>query len=98
MSALAEIFDLYRMGFRSMVLGRTLWKIVIIKLIIMFGVLKLFFFPNYLRSNFTSDQERASHVLESITKPYLPRALTSDRYREAASPGLMSNNHSNRGR
>ena len=98
MPAIEEILDLYRSGFRSMVLGRTLWKVVIIKLIIMFGVLKLFFFPNYLHSNFKSDQDRASHVLESITKPYLPRKPASDRYREAGTPGLASNNHSNRGR
>lgn len=54
-------------GFRNMTLGRTLWKIIIIKLIIMFGVLKLFFFPNFLNSNFTSDQQKADYVLDQIT-------------------------------
>lgn len=98
MPAVAEILDLYRSGFRAMVLGRTLWKVVIIKLIVMFGVLKLFFFPNYLHSNFKSDQERANHVLESITKPYLPRAPTSSGNAEGGSVGLASNTHSNKGR
>lgn len=87
------IIDLYRSGFRSMVLGRTLWKIVIIKLVVMFGVLKVFFFPDYLHNNFTSDQDRASHVLESITKPYLSRAPASDRYAEAPGPGPESTTH-----
>jgi len=71
MPRLQKIIALYRDGFRHMVLGRTLWKIVIIKLIIMFGVLKLFFFPDFLQTNFANDQERADHVLDSITKPYL---------------------------
>ncbi len=62
------IYRFYRDGFSSMVLGKTLWKIIFIKLIIMFGVLKLFFFPNYLSTNFETDNERASHVLEEITK------------------------------
>jgi hypothetical protein len=38
-----RIYRFYIDGFRSMTLGKTLWKIVIIKLIIMFAVLKLFF-------------------------------------------------------
>ena len=60
---------LYRDGFRSMVLGRTLWKIIIIKLLIMFGVLKLFFFPNYLNSTYETEAEKAAHVLGEITGP-----------------------------
>lgn len=35
-------------GFRSMTVGRTLWLIILIKLFIMFFVLKLFFFPDML--------------------------------------------------
>ena len=31
-----------------MKLGRTLWLIILIKLFIMFFILRLFFFPNYL--------------------------------------------------
>jgi len=69
MALLQRVFKFYRDGFRSMVLGRTLWKIIIIKLVVMFGVLKLFFFPNYLQTNFTNDQDRADHVLDVITRP-----------------------------
>jgi hypothetical protein len=63
-----RIYSLYRDGFRSMVVGRTLWKIIAIKLFIMFAVLKLFFFPNYLATNFSNEQERAGHVLENLTR------------------------------
>lgn len=62
-------FSLYYDGFRSMVLGRTLWKIILIKLFIMFAILKVFFFPNFLETNFETDAERADHVLSNLTQP-----------------------------
>jgi len=68
---LPRVLEFYVSGFRSMVLGRTLWKIVIIKLVVMFGVLKFFFFPDYLQTNFSNDRQRADHVLESITGPHV---------------------------
>lgn len=64
-----RVIGMYYDGFRTMVVGRTLWKLIIIKLVIMFGVLKLFFFPDYLHTNFESDAERAAHVLDTITHP-----------------------------
>ncbi len=64
----ARIYFLYRDGFRSMVVGRTLWKIILLKLFIMFAVLKTFFFPNYLNTQFDTDQARADHVLENLTR------------------------------
>ena len=64
-----RILDFYVYGFRSMTTGRTLWKIIFIKLFIIFAILKLFFFPNYLNTNFTTDAERADHVLDMITRP-----------------------------
>jgi hypothetical protein len=65
----ARAFRLYYEGFRNMTLGRTLWKIILIKLIIMFGILKVFFFPDFLNTQFSTDAERADHVLEQITSP-----------------------------
>lgn len=63
----SRIFQFYMGGFRRMVLGRILWKLIIIKLIIMFGVLKLFFFQGFLESKFTTDDQRAAYVVEQIT-------------------------------
>lgn len=48
---LYRAFHLYYDGFRNMTLGRTLWLIIIIKLFIIFVVLKLFFFPNFLSTH-----------------------------------------------
>lgn len=44
-----RVFDLYYDGFRNMRLGKTLWTIILIKLFIMFVILKIFFFPNFLK-------------------------------------------------
>ena len=70
-----RIYRFYIDGFRSMTVGKTLWKIVIIKLIIMFAVLKLFFFPDFLGTKFTTDEQRADYVLEQITAPVLAQPV-----------------------
>ncbi len=44
-SIIGKVVYLYIDGFRQMTLGRILWTIIIIKLLLVFGVLKLFFFP-----------------------------------------------------
>ena len=46
-----KAFHLYYDGFRQMTLGKTLWLIIGIKLFIMFAILKVFFFPNFLKQN-----------------------------------------------
>ena len=51
------IYDLYYDGFRSMKLGRTLWAIILIKIFIIFVVLKLFFFPNFLKEHAQKGEE-----------------------------------------
>ena len=53
---LHRVFDLYYDGFRSMRLGKTLWTIIIIKLFIIFAILKVFFFPNFLKQNARGDE------------------------------------------
>ncbi|MBT8359593.1 MAG: DUF4492 domain-containing protein [Desulfobacterales bacterium] len=63
-----RIIRFYRDGFRSMTLGKTLWKIILIKLLIMFGVLKLFFFPDFLNTQFATDEQKAGYVMEQMTK------------------------------
>ncbi len=69
MSILKKIFKFYYTGFREMKVGKQLWIIILIKLFIMFAILKLFFFPNFLKSNFDTDQERSDYVIEQLTNP-----------------------------
>ena len=53
---LYRAFDLYYDGFKNMRLGKTLWAIILIKLFIMFAILKVFFFPNFLKENAQGDE------------------------------------------
>jgi uncharacterized membrane protein len=62
-----RVYQFYRDGFRSMTVGRTLWKIILIKLFIFFAVLKFFFFPDFLATKFSTDTQRAEYVLEQLT-------------------------------
>ena len=61
-----KVFDLYYDGFPHMTLGKTLWAIIVVKLIIIFVVLKVFFFPNFLKQHAEKGHE-ADYVSEQLT-------------------------------
>lgn len=61
-----KVFDLYYDGFCHMTLGKTLWAIIVVKLIIIFVVLKVFFFPNFLKQHAEKGHE-ADYVSEQLT-------------------------------
>ncbi len=67
-SLIRRIADLYVEGIRSMRLGRTLWKIIAIKLFIIFCIFKFFFFPDLLKEYFSTDAQRADHVIQVLTR------------------------------
>lgn len=64
MNALRRIVLFYVEGFRSMTVGRTLWVIILVKLFLMFAVLKVFFFPDPLAGK--SSNERADFILDRL--------------------------------
>jgi hypothetical protein len=65
-SLLFRIYDLYHDGFQKMTVGRTLWIVVIVKLFIIFAVLKIFFFPDFLQSKAADDADKAAYVSTQI--------------------------------
>lgn len=63
-----SIYRFYYDGFRDMSWwGRRAWIIIIIKIIIIFAVLRIFFFPDFLKKNFDDDTQRSEYVLDQIT-------------------------------
>ena len=64
-SFLYRFFDLYYDGFKNMTLGKTLWLVILIKLFIIFIILELLFFPNFIKSN-AEDGKEAEFVKEQI--------------------------------
>ncbi len=64
----SDFIALYVDGFKNMTWGKPLWIIIFIKLFIMFAILKVFFFPNFLNSNFDTDKEKSDYVSKELTK------------------------------
>jgi len=52
-----------------MTVGKRLWIIILIKLFIMFVLLKIFFFPDFLKTKYGTEKERGDYVIEQLTKP-----------------------------
>lgn len=76
-----RVFHFYRDGFRQMTVGRTLWKIIGLKVFILFAVLKFFFFPDFLATRFSTDSQRADYVLQQLTQPaqgYIPTPVKGE--------------------
>ncbi len=55
-----SVFEFYRDGFRNMTWGRTLWIVILVKLFVMFVILRVFFFTPYLKGK--SELEKQQHV------------------------------------
>nr|WP_319572123.1 DUF4492 domain-containing protein [uncultured Draconibacterium sp.] len=63
-----RILQFYISGFKNLNnWGKQVWIIILIKLFIMFAILRIFFFPDFLKTNFKTDEARTEHVLEILT-------------------------------
>lgn len=69
--ALLKVWRFYYEGFRDLSWwGRRVWIIIIIKLFIIFAILKLFFFPDFL-NRFPTGKEKSEYVMEQLINPPL---------------------------
>ena len=62
----SRVFHLYYDGFRNMTVGKTLWLIIGIKLFLIFVIIKLLFFPDFLGSKCDTDQEKTEYVRHQL--------------------------------
>ncbi len=63
--SIAGVWRFYRDGFRAMTWGRTLWVIILVKLFVMFVVLRAFFFRPALAG--LDERERSEAVGAALT-------------------------------
>jgi len=63
-----NIFYFYYDGFKGMTIGKKLWVIILIKLFIMFVILKLFFFHDFLSDKYPTDTQRSNYVIDQLTR------------------------------
>lgn len=67
-----NIWRFYRDGFRAMTWGRVLWAIILLKLFILFVVLRLFFFPDFLREA-SGGQGEEEYVSRELIERMVPQ-------------------------
>lgn len=66
-----RVFDLYYDGFRHMTIGKTLWLVIVVKVVIIFAILKVFFFPNFLKEKAPKGEE-AQYVSTELERRAVP--------------------------
>lgn len=64
---LYTVWRFYYEGFRDMTVGKTLWLIIFAKILIFFVIIKFLFFPDILKRDYDTDEERAEHVRMELT-------------------------------
>ena len=63
-----NIAKFYIDGFKNLEkLGIKLWVVILIKLFIMFVILKIFFFQDFLDKKFDNDKDKSEYIFEQIT-------------------------------
>jgi len=67
-SFFSRAIDLYVDGFRNMTVGRTLWALIILKIVLLLFVFKLIFFPDILKRDYDTDEQRAQAVRNALTE------------------------------
>jgi hypothetical protein len=66
-SILTKAFRFYYDGFSNMSgWGRKVWIIILIKLFILFVILKIFFFHDFLQKKYDNDKQRSEYVLDQL--------------------------------
>jgi hypothetical protein len=64
---LTKLFRFYYSGFSSMPeWGRKVWIIIIIKIFIIFAILRIFFFPDFLWKKYDNDKQRSEYVMDHL--------------------------------
>jgi len=63
-----KITKFYIDGFKGLEkLGIRLWVVILIKLFIIFIILKIFFFIDFLDNKFDNDKDKSEYIIEQIT-------------------------------
>lgn len=66
---LSKVWWFYVDGFKAMTVGRTLWAIIALKVIIFFVIIKWIFFPDFLAGKAADDEGKADYVRHELVPP-----------------------------
>ncbi len=66
-NAINKFIRFYHDGFSSMSWwGKRVWIIILIKLFVIFIILKLFFFRDFLQNKYSSDEQKSEYVRDQL--------------------------------
>ena len=71
-----SVLSFYRDGFRNMTWGKPLVWLIILKLIILFAILRVFFFKPAMRG--LTDEQKSEVVGERLTQPQSTEILITE--------------------
>ena len=65
---LRKFWSIYYEGFSHLPRwAKIVLAIVVVKLLVMFIVFKMILMPNYLNSNYSTDEEKSEYIFEELT-------------------------------
>ena len=68
MKTLKNIFLLYKDGFSNLHVGKTLWKLIIIKLLVILVFLNFFIYDRNLNTEYKTDDKKIEFILNNLIK------------------------------
>lgn len=68
MNKISLTYHIYRDGFRNMRVGKTLWKIILVKLFVILVILKFFIHDKTFDSEFQTFEEKSEFVSQNLIK------------------------------
>ena len=63
-----NIYSFYINGFKNMTIGKTLWKLILIKLLVIFVFLNYFIHDKSLKTEYKTYDEKVDFVYKNLTK------------------------------
>ena len=63
-----NIYSFYINGFKNMTIGKTLWKLILIKLLLIFLFLNYFIHDKSLNTEYKTYDEKVDFVYKNLTK------------------------------
>lgn len=63
-----NIYFFYLNGFKNMTVGKTLWKLILIKLLVIFIFLNYFVHDKSLKTEYKTYDEKVDFVYKNLTK------------------------------
>ncbi len=68
MFIIKDIYSFYIEGFKNMKIGKTLWKIIFIKLILIFTLLNYVIYDKSIKSEYKNSEDKSNFVYKNLIK------------------------------